>query len=100
MGTKSPPRPKPDNADADSVRSAVSDVQLPPALERLATLLEKREHVLAAPAGDDELARDALAATKGIFDLGELGVRGRGSWATCCVVPNWSHPLTLRSKCY
>lgn len=52
---------------------------IPDSLERLAELLGSREHTLAT-GGDKDLAASALAATKGIFDLGKDLV----TWDTTC----------------
>lgn len=51
--------------------TATDPCPIPAALDRLASLLEQREHALAAAEGDGALAASAVDAAKDIFDLGE-----------------------------
>jgi hypothetical protein len=46
-------------------------LDIPQSLDRLARLLESKEHNLAGEGGDAALAEGAIEAAKGIFDLGE-----------------------------
>jgi hypothetical protein len=68
----SPPQAPEPVAEATPAPSDSADKDALPELEALATLLDSGEHALAGQ-GDAALAAGALAAAKGVFDLGTCG---------------------------